>query len=184
MLVALYDNFTGIDWAGEARRKGLTALWPVARATVARTYQDWRRERDLAAVADALHELSDRQLRLIGMRRASVDDDVEALAEWVAERELGTRQLIRIAQSDAPAPARLTYAEPVAEDVIDAAPAASDAALDPASDAEREPAAASPAPAADWADGTDGAEPGPGAPMPASAAGAAPAVRPWADPQV
>jgi len=87
MFASLYCNFIEVDWTNVARRDGVGALWPTARDAVARSYREWRRERDLAAVADALHELSDRQLRLIGMQRETVDQDVSALADWIAARD-------------------------------------------------------------------------------------------------
>lgn len=87
MLATLYTNIVEINWAHVARRDGVAALWPTARRAVNESYREWRRERDLDAVADALHELSDRQLRLIGMQRDTVDRDVGALAEWVEARD-------------------------------------------------------------------------------------------------
>jgi uncharacterized protein YjiS (DUF1127 family) len=85
MFATLYANLTEIDWGRVARRDGVGALWPTARATVRQSLREWRRERDLEAIADALHELSDRQLKLIGMQRATIDRDVLELSEWVED---------------------------------------------------------------------------------------------------
>ncbi len=93
MFVSLFTNVIEIDWAHVARRDGVGALWPAARQAVSKSYREWRRERDLDTIADALHELSDRQLRLIGMQRDTVDRDVSALAEYIEARDVLTNGL-------------------------------------------------------------------------------------------
>jgi hypothetical protein len=85
MFATLFANLTDIQWGRVARRDGVGALWPTARETVRRSFQEWRRERDLETIADTLHELSDRQLKLIGMQRATIDRDVLELSEWVED---------------------------------------------------------------------------------------------------
>jgi uncharacterized protein YjiS (DUF1127 family) len=61
-------------WAPPAVRWDASGLWREA-------YAEWRHERDLRAISRSLGRLSDRQLRLIGMRRETLNCDVEALAD-------------------------------------------------------------------------------------------------------
>lgn len=106
MLLSLYDNLTAVDWSSVVKHRGLAAFWPVARETVDRTYQEWRRERDLNAIANALHELSDRQLKLIGMKRATIDRDVSALASWYQAHARRTSALRPLLTGGDPTPTR------------------------------------------------------------------------------
>jgi uncharacterized protein YjiS (DUF1127 family) len=70
--------------AGEARWT-LLAFWSAASRVLREAYAEWRYERDLRAITHALDRLSDRQLRLIGMRRESLICEVEALADRTRE---------------------------------------------------------------------------------------------------
>lgn len=71
---------------GAHRGDGLIGLWGRIIHRDPDAYDAWLRERDLTIITAALLRLNERQLNRMGMSRATLALDVEALAER-AERE-------------------------------------------------------------------------------------------------
>lgn len=79
MLAYIYDDLLDVDWRGLVACHGSAAVIPEARQVIGRAYREWRRARDVERIAHVLGQLSDRQLRLVGMSRMTLVTDIEAL---------------------------------------------------------------------------------------------------------
>jgi hypothetical protein len=79
MLAYIYDDLLDVDWRGLVACHGSAAVIPEARLVIGRAYRQWRRARDVERIADLLSQLSDRQLRLLGISRVTLVTDIEGL---------------------------------------------------------------------------------------------------------
>jgi uncharacterized protein YjiS (DUF1127 family) len=108
LLAYIYDDLLDVDWRGLVACHGSAAVIPEAREVMRRAYREWRRARDVERIAHVLGQLSDRQLRLIGMSRVNLFMDIEAL---VARNDV-LREYAAIFGDPAP---QLAYRTPRAE---------------------------------------------------------------------
>lgn len=108
MLAYIYDDLLDVDWRGLVACHGSAAVIPEARQVIGRAYREWRRARDVTRIANVLAQLSDRQLRLIGISSTTLITDIETL---VARNEV----LREYAEIIGKPTVQLTYRPPTAE---------------------------------------------------------------------
>ncbi len=88
MLGYIFDDLLAVDWRGVVACHGSAAVIPQARQVIGRAYREWRHDRDVTRIADVLGQLSDRQLRLLGLNRATLVTELETVvASNAAQRE-------------------------------------------------------------------------------------------------
>lgn len=93
MFKRLFSMF-GVTWAEDGdppHRSG--------RAALRSTYDDWRFERDIAAVMAALDRLSNRQLHMIGLDRDSLFEAVEDMILDAAQQRALGREVLELLEA-------------------------------------------------------------------------------------
>ncbi len=88
----------------DLRRDGVIGLWGRIIHRDHEDYEAWLENRDLTIISAALLRLNERQLNRLGMSRATLALDVEALALRAEQDKAMVCDILRIVGEDAPTP--------------------------------------------------------------------------------